>query len=244
MGGGPKGSYVKIGSAAIFTNAAFGRGVHKMDLATGLWTRMTSGIVDFMWSYESTAVFDPVDKRYYFIPDSFHRTNTLQYYDVATASIKTTSSYPAPADYTASDYQTTWLDPVRRLIMNQRPGWPLRALDLNNIGGGWVALNTTGSQPGSPNRWAFFEPDGKFYTRGSSSGQLINRLTPPADWKNGTWTYDTVSVSGAALPNYSNAASNGARHYGKFIYVPAIQSLAWISGESTQVVILRPPGNY
>jgi len=241
MGGGPKGSYIKLGSTAALTNAAFGRGIHKMDLSTGMWTRLTGDLADFMWAYESTAVFDPVDKRYYIIPDSFHRVNYLQYYDVATATIKQTTSYPWPADYTASEYQTTWLDPARRLILNQRPGWPLRALDLTNISAGWVVLNTTGSQPNASNRWAFYEPDGKFYTHANNDGQTIRRLTPPANWKTGTWTYDTVTVSGAALPNYTNAAGNSTRHYGTFFYVSAIKSLAWVSGESTQVIVLRPP---
>ena len=241
MGGGPKGSYVKLGSLAVFSNAAFGRGIHKMDLSTGLWTRMTADLADFMWAYEGTSVFDPVDKRYYVIPDSFHRVNYLQYYDVATATMKQTQTYPSPGDYTASEYQATWLDPARRLILNQRPGWPLRALDLRNIAAGWVVLKTAGSQPNASNRWAYYEPDGRFYTRGNASGQVLNRLTAPSDWKNGTWTYDTVTLGGAALPNYTDAAGNGARHYGTFFYVPALKSLAWISGESTPVVVLRPP---
>lgn len=240
MGGGPKGSFVKMGSAAITTAGNFGNGVHKMDLSTGLWTRMTADKVDFLWAYESTSVLDTVAQRIYFIPDSFHSRNALQYYDIATATMKWTGSYPYPADYTGSEYQTTWLDPARRLILNMRSGYPLRALDLNNISAGWVTLQTTGSAPSSPNRWAYYEPDGKFYTRGNSSGQVLNRLTPPSDWKNGTWTYDTVTVSGATLPNYSNVASNGSRHYAKLFYVPALKSLAWISGEANPVVLVRP----
>ena len=243
MGGGPKGSFVKIGQIGATPSAAFGRSLHRMDLSTGLWSRLTNDLVDWMWSAEGSTVFDPVAKRFYVVPESFHRANYLQYFDVSSASVKLTPTYPSPADYTASGYQTTWLDPVRRLILNQRPGWPLRALDLNNIANGWVVLNTTGRQPDVANRWAFFEPDGRFYTRGNSSGQVLNRLTPPANWKTDTWVYDTVSVSGATLPDFTNTGGNSTRHYGTFFYVPAIQSLAWISGESTKVVILKPPAN-
>jgi hypothetical protein len=212
-----------------------------MDLSTGLWTRMTSDVIDPLSASEGTAVFDPIDRRYYFIPDSFHALNHLQYYDITTATVKRTANYPYPADYTSSGYQTTWLDASRRLILNQRPGWPLRALDLANIAGGWIVLKTTGTPPTSANRWAFYPPDGRFYTRGNATGQVLNRLTAPADWKNGTWVYDTVSIGGATLANYTNTGGNGTRHYGTFFYVPAAQSLAWIAGESTPVVLLRPP---
>jgi hypothetical protein len=102
-------------------------------------------------------------------------------------------------------------------------------------------LNTSGSQPAEANRWAYYPADGRFYTRVNNSGQTLFRLTPPADWKSGTWTIDTVTVSGATLPNFTTTGGT-RRHYGTFFYVPAIDSLAWISGESTSVIILKPPG--
>jgi hypothetical protein len=104
-----------------------------------------------------------------------------------------------------------------------------------------VILNTTGTPPSDANRWAFFAPDGRFYTRGNNTGNTLIRLTAPSNWKTGTWTYDTVTVTGAQLPNFTNTGGNGTNYYGTFFYVPAIQSLAWISGENTNVVILKPP---
>ena len=41
--------------------------------------------------------------------------------------------------------------------------------------------------------------------------------------------------------NTTTSTGGDVRHYGTFFYVPAIQSMAWISGENTPVVILRPP---
>jgi hypothetical protein len=136
---------------------------------------------------------------------------------------------------------TAWLDPVRRLILRQRPNHPWRALDLNNIAAGWVNLNVSGSAPGGPYRWAFYEPDGRFYNRMNNSGQTLWRLTPPSgDWKTGTWTVDTVTISGATMPNYTTTGDTN-RHYGCFFYVPALQCLAWVSGERTQVTLVKPP---
>ena len=64
-------------------------------------------------------------------------------------------------------------------------------------GGRLIVVEYNASQG---NRWAYYPADGRFYTRTNTSGQTLYRLTPPADWKNGTWTIDTVTVSGALLP--------------------------------------------
>jgi hypothetical protein len=241
LGGGAKGSFLKIGGPGTTPNAGTSPGIHKMDMATGLWTRPTNDTVDFFNAAEYGVVFDPVAQRYYFIPDSFHAANNLQYYDPTTSTMKTTVAYPFPADYTASGYQVAFLDPVHRLILIQRPGFPLRALDLNNIASGWVVLSTTGTAPSENNRPAFYAPDGRFYTRGNNSGQTLIRLTPPATWKTGTWTYDTVTVTGATLPDFTTTGNSSVNYYGTFFYVPSIQTLAWISGENTNVIILKPP---
>jgi hypothetical protein len=239
-GGGPRGSYLKMGSPAVTAESRQGGGIHRMDLATGLWTRVTPDLLAFSYNYEATTVFDPVAGRCYFMPDGIHAFDGLQYLDLADQRVKKTPTYPMPAQMDGT-YQTTFLDPVRRLIVAQRPGYPLRALDLNRISSGWRVLKFAGTQPSEANRWAFYPPDGRFYTRTNNSGQTLHRLTPPADWRSGTWTFDTVTLSGATLPPYTSTGGT-VRHYGTFFYVPAIESLGWISGESTPVVILKPPG--
>ena len=57
-------------------------GVHRMDLSTGMWSRVTNDT--FSYSYGSpvaSAVFDPQTKRYYLIHDQFHAQNYLLYLD-------------------------------------------------------------------------------------------------------------------------------------------------------------------
>lgn len=44
----------------------------------------------------------------------------------------------------------------------------------------------------------------------------------------------------AAAP-LTTDAGGGVRQYGTFFYVPALRSPAWISGEDTPVVLLKPP---
>lgn len=240
-GGGPRGSFLKMGSAAALVSSAIGTNIHKMDLATGLWTRVSDDTLNFGYNYEAVTVYDPQAGRYYFLPDGFHAFQTMQYLDLADMRVKSTPAFPYAATPSGGAYQTVFLDPVRRLLVAQRPGNPLRALDLNDIAAGWTILNTAGTQPDEANRWEFYPADGRFYTRTTNGGQTLYRLTPPSSWKTGTWTVDTVTVSGAVLPDFTVTAGTGVRHYGTFFYVPAIQSFAWISGESTQVVILKPP---
>lgn len=238
-GGGAKGSFLKMGSPAVTAESRQGGGVHKMDLATGLWTRVTNDTLSFAYNYEASTVFDPAQARYYFLVDGFHINNYLPYLDLADMEVKRTATYPYPEQMDTA-YQTVFLDPVRRLIVAQRPGHPMRALDLNNIPGGWVVLNTSGTQPSEANRWAFYPPDGRFYTRTNNSGQSLFRLTPPSNWKTGTWTIDKVTITGASMPDFTTTGGT-VRHYGTFFYVPALRSLAWISGEDTPVVLLKPP---
>jgi hypothetical protein len=243
-GGGPKGSFLKMGSPAVTVQSRQGGGIHKMDLDTGLWTRVTNDTLPFAGGeYEASTVLDPQQGRYYFIVDTFHSHTSLPYLDLADLKVKQTPTYPYPKQLAPSytTYQTVFLDPVRRLLIAQRPGLPMQALDLNDIATGWRVLTSTGTQPSSANRWAFYPPDGRFYTRTNNSGQTLYRLTPPSDWKTGTWTFDTVTITGASMPDFTNSAGSGVRHYGTFFYVPALRSLAWISGEDTPVVLLKPP---
>lgn len=244
LGGGSKGSYLMMGASAQAIIPVTGKGIHKFNLATGLWSRVGDEQVQYFSGYSTVAsvVFDPVAKRYYFIEEGFHVNNFVLYLDAIDWKMKRTETFPYPSGFGGERYQVVFYDPVRRLLLNFRSGYPLRALHLENIKAGWVVLTTSGTLPSlGENRWAFYEPNGSFYTRTNDSGQVIYRLTPPSgDWKSGTWTYSSVSIGGAIMPNHTTSGGS-TTHYGTFFYVPAIQSLAWIAGEASNVVILRPP---
>ena len=239
LGGGAKGSYLKMGGSASAKESEQGSGIHRMDLDTGLWSRVTDDTLAIA-SPVGSAVFDPVTKRYYFVHTAFHLENSAGYLDATDWRVKRTPTFQYPAGLPG--YGTVFLDPVRRLLIAQRNGFPLRALDLNNFAAGWVVLNMSGAQPAeSENRWVFYEPDGRFYTRGNKAGQALSRLTPPTgDWKTGAWTYSTVTVGGAALPDHTTTGGD-IGHYGTLFYVPYLQSMAWIAGESSNVILLKPP---
>jgi hypothetical protein len=241
LGGGGKGSYLMMGSAATTVlSGNTGGGIHRLDLSTGLWSRVTNDTVTVNW-YSSSVNFDPQTKRYYLIDEAFHTQTSVPYLDATDWRVKRTATYPYPADFTGGAYQTVFFDPVRRLLLNFRVGYPVRALDLNNVSAGWVSLKMAGTQPNTDqNRWVFYEPDGTFYTRGNNSGQTLSRLIPPSgDWKTGNWTYSSVTVAGATLPDHTSTGGT-KQHYGTFFYVPALRCLAWIAGESSKVILLKP----
>ncbi len=235
MGGGAKGSYLRVTGTAITTLSHSTGAVHKFDLSTGLWTRMQN--TAFSRTYpESVTVYDPVTKRYYYIRPDYHATGNLEYLDGNDWRVKSTPSYDWPPAY-QGEWVTAFLEPVNRLLVLQSPG-SLFALDLNNIPAGWNVLKTAGGFPAESNYWAHDPATGKFYSRMGDEGQVIRRLTVPENWKTGTWAFDQVTITGATLPT---DGANSTRHYTRFFYVPAIQSFAWIASEDSKVIILRPP---
>ena len=239
-GGGSKGSFVKMGQWATTTVGAKSGAVHRFDLATGVWSR----VVDTLPAddYENVAVADEATGRLYFFQLLVHRRNSTVYVDPSSWTLKSTPTYPYPEDHRGDEYHVVFVDPVRRLLILQQPGWPLRCLQMDNFAAGWKDLNVSGTQPGAANRIVHFPATGNFYTRGNRSGNTLNRLVPPSgNPLTGTWVWDTVTVAGAALPDFTTTGSNdNRRHYGTFFGVPALGCLAWIAGESSPVVLLKP----
>jgi hypothetical protein len=241
LGGGPKGSYLKMGQWAATTSGAKSGGIHRLDLSTGVWSRVASGLLSD--DYVNTATVDATGRKVWFVQCYMHRNNVTQYLDLNDNTVKNSARYPSPATYDSSAaYPTCFIYEPARLLIQYYPGYPLRALDLNNIAAGWRALNATGTPPASYNSLIYYPSTGKFYTRGNATGNTLNRLTPPSSNAiGGLWTWDTVSIGGATMPNFTSTGSNdGRQHFNCFFYVPAIDCLAWISGESTKVILLKP----
>ena len=243
LGGGTKGSFLKMGNWASTTSGGKNGSIHRLDLETGAWLRVVQGLPTD--DYENVAVMDEVAGRAYFIQHLMHRRNNLNFLRLSDLVLDTTPGFGSVTDQSAGgEYHCDFIDPVNRLLIQHQSNYPLRALQLNNIAAGWKYLNESGSRPGSANRVIYYPTTGKFYTRGNDDGNVLKRLTPPSgNALSGTWSWDTVTVAGAAMPNFTNTGSNdGRRHYSTFFHVPALDCLAWVSGESTQVILLRPPG--
>jgi len=196
-GGGPKGSVVFLGRAAVTGDGGGGRGPHALNLDTKKWSRLTSADQPRITGIYSSVIFDEKTGRYYSI-GTIEQGKSLPYYDSADWSKlhSTTPQYGWPA-FGGGGW--SFLDPVRRLIIDFA-GKELHVFQLDNPGAGWKVLKVAGDLPpvvGEPNRFAFYPPDGNFYYRPvKKGGAVLHRLKPPAsDALTNVWTADTVQLN-------------------------------------------------
>ncbi len=242
LGGGPRGSVVFIGRAAVTGDGGGGRGPHALDLDTKKWSRLTSADHPRMAGIYTSVIFDEKAGRYYSIGNIEQRKD-IPYYDAADWSKvrATTPQYGWPA---FGGGKCAFLDPVRRLIIDFAGNRELHVFQLDNPGAGWKVLKVEGelpAVPAEPSRFVFYPPDGCFYYRPvKNGGATLHRLRPPADEPlTKAWTADKVELS-APMPDCAAAGSTGA-WYSFLFYVPEIKSLAWVAGVDKPVYIFRPP---
>ena len=244
-GGGPKGSVVFIGRAAVTGAGGGGRGPHALNLDTRRWSRLTSADHPRMAGIYTSVIFDEKTGRYYSI-GNIEKRKDVPYYDAADWSKlhATTPQYGWPAFGGGS---RSFLDPVRRVILDFADNRELHAFQLDNPGAGWKVLKVAGELPAvtspEPSRFVFYPPDGNFYYRPvRNGGTVLHRLRPPPDDILGkTWTADRVQLS-QTMPDCDAAVGDGA-WYSFFFYVPSIRSLGWIVGSDKPVYILKPPAD-
>jgi len=239
LGGGPKGSVVFIGRAAVKGDGGGGRGPHALNLATRKWSRLTSADHPRVAGIYSSVLFDEKTGRYYSI-GGIEKRKDVPYYDAADWSKlhATAPQYGWPAFGGGS---RAFLDPVRRLIIDFADNRELHAFQLDHPGEGWKVLKVVGELPivagPEPSRFVFYPPDGNFYfLPESKKDTVLHRLKPPTDEAlTKVWTADKVQLN-QPLPNHAPGPS-----YSFFFYVPSIQCLAWVAGADTPVYILKPP---
>lgn len=240
-GGGPKGSVVFVGRAAVTGDGGGGRGPHALNLDTKKWSRLTSAEHPRVAGIYSSVLFDEKTGRYYSLGNIEQRKD-IPYYDSADWSKlhATTPQYGWPA-FGGGGW--SFIDPVHRLIVDFA-GKELHAFQLDNPSAGWKVLKVSGELPpvvGEPNRYVFFPPDGNFYYRPvKNGGATLHRLKPPAsDAMTNAWVADTVQLS-QPVPD---CATSSTAWYSFFFYIPAIKSLGWITGADKPVYILKPPAD-
>ncbi len=184
LGGGPKGSFLMTGRAAVDESGGGGRGPHALDLSTMRWSRLTSADEVRVGGIDSAVVFDEDAGRYYGIGGDITCCKSIPYFQASDWSVvnNTSPEYGYGSD-PAGSQSSAFLDPVHRLIVDFRfdgTSMFLTALDLNQVGLGWQTLPVSGqlpALPGESQRWVFYPPDGHFYYREQvDGGSTLNRL--------------------------------------------------------------------
>jgi hypothetical protein len=248
QGGGSKGAFLCLSFDAMGIEGATGAGAHRMDLNTGFWTRASTNNPPTGVGGQGLAFYDPASNRYY-VPQGrgLGGTSLLPYLDGNDWTWKGINHTPAP-NYGDTFTTAGLIDLVRRMIVLWDTSSRLRAIDLDNLGAGYTTLSWTGSATLDYEcTFVYYPPDGSFYhVRSFAAGMnSIARLTPPPFTGNklaGTWTFSNVGLSATlrgAHPDYTPGDSGGAKHHNRLIYVPAIQRLAWLAGDTT-VALIKP----
>jgi hypothetical protein len=229
----------KIGTivrAAVTGGAMSAPTAHVFDLRSRRWSRLSTNTATYGGNVDSAALFDPTLNRYWLIQVQNHSYNRLEYLDANDWTYKLSPSYGNPIGIGGTP--NAILDDQLRLIVLFYQGGALQALNLNNVAAGWVQIPYTGSMPsGQGGRWAKFRGSWYFY---EGNGQGIRKLTPPgSNPLSNSWTFSTVTVSGATLPQ-GDIPAGSPSHRTRFCHVPALDCLAWLGNASSPVTLLKP----
>ena len=146
-------------------------------------------------------------------------------------------------------YYKAAIDPVHKIMIGvggYNGGGPLGAQkvgvvvwDLTNPSNSFIA-HTSGDnalENGSGIGLEFHPPSGTFI--GWSGGGVVYRLTEPADLRNGTWIWQSISPAAGATPT----AANPGGTYGRFRYVPSQDVFVAVNSSAGDVFVYRLPGS-
>lgn len=231
MGGGSKGSVAYITRMAVCIQARNSLVAHRMDLATGVWSRFSNNSAS-RGTVEGNAVLDVGRNRAWVTTNSEHSYSRRVYLDFATGNFTDSASESGfPAGAAANGH----LFMHGTLVLKMTTAGDLFCYDpdvpelIQLTLTGWTPPN---ADEGICSPWAWHEGTGKFYKLPYTGGSTLYRMTPPASPKSGTWTVDTVAIS-PALPSAN--LGTGPRTGKFFFYVPPIDRFAWIPGEGLNV---------
>ncbi|MGZ8273959.1 MAG: hypothetical protein ACXWUM_08580, partial [Burkholderiaceae bacterium] len=141
--GGAKGAVIVTLGAAKTEEGWDSPQSHKLDLATGLWTRASNNLVTDVSSRtpytDSSAAYDPTTRRIY-ATLNFPTDDRLACLDLSDNTWKSAGRYALPN--TNGNARSIWIDNQRRLLLYLLDNNQLWALKLNDIAAGPQRLNT------------------------------------------------------------------------------------------------------
>jgi hypothetical protein len=230
---GPKGSFGMVGASGTTQDSNTNKAAHKVDLSTGLATRAATGFFSNSAGFVYGAAHDPTADNWYIYPFDLGNlsNNNLSYLRGSDMTWQTTANGPGYDSSSGSGYGTAAVYDKGRVLFYHR-GTVLKGLDLTTPSNGFVNLTYTGTPPGSNGTaWVWHPRIKKFLLKAGLTGNVINTLTPPASGSaiSGTWVFSSVTVGGAGIPDYVwTTGGDGNNHYAKFMYVPAVDRMAWV----------------
>lgn len=224
-------------------------GCHVIDPTTGVWARFTASQNDMFSSGQGdgTAIYDEAGAKIYSFSVDFQNFAELHYLDLGTTNFTDTATsgpggYTFPPSMTGGSFS---MDTTRRwLLAHDDTSNDLLTLDLANITAGWNPVTVTGTLD-TPDHslWCFFPPDGHFYRLPGTGGNTLQRLALTSLT---TATVDTITLTGDAVPSYTDGGNVLSAPYRSLMYVPALQKMIWAVGSAaaiaanSQVLLIDP----
>jgi hypothetical protein len=249
--GGVKGRLTTITRAAITPGADNVTSSHSYDLNTRVWSRMTTAQFDSARvQTESSIVYRPSPERWYLVSQAYHNFQSLQYLRASDMTVVTTESQSGfpPTAGAGGSYDVSMYCPMHDIILMQRRDGTFMGYDPTDATSeqaGWKVLTHTGTCPTSNERWCWVDSKNAFYKIVSTGGSTMLKLTPPADWENGTWALTQITLS-QSVAAFGDAAVGGTLAYGSLIYSPSKDRLYWFplgpsaTGMTLQVAEIVP----
>lgn len=238
---GDKGSIAHVTRSAVGVGGVSSHVAHIFDLATRLWSRLsTNAVANSRAMPESDAMLDVERNRIWFVAQAQHNYANVAYLDLADDAFKVTSNQTgSPPSNIGTGGSGFWPRSMLHdgLILRASPTDELFLYDPDDPTTGWIEVAISGTLPQTRNRWAPY--NGKWYSMREAGGNTLDRITPPVDPKGGTWVVDTVEVDGPTMPAF--AASGGQHgHYELLFAVPVLGCLAYLPGGDLDVYLLKP----
>jgi hypothetical protein len=242
---GERGSVMHVtrGHVGLVSNNA--TGVHKFDLTTRLWSRATESLSVQNLTPETDVLWDEDRNRWWVVPRNLTSFRRVMYLDNADMTFK--QSDPPMTTFPSSTVGDVSEGPTRvmfhdGLLIKNVGTLGLWCWDPDDPTTPWFQLTVSGTLPYVGNKWARYS-NGKWYAfTGDTASSSVIRITPPVLPKTGTWTVDTVTLNGTLPARIGKdlPPTTTALHVSRFMYVDALDCLAWFPGRDHKVYIFKP----
>jgi hypothetical protein len=213
---------------------------HQVDLETGLFTRACAAANAASTIHvEGSSAYDPVDGRIYFTDSAFWTRQFISYIRLSDMTFQQLALTGWPPSGTPGEYTKMAIIPERRVLVFIDGAGQMFGADLTQSPATIVSLTPGGSgfaNNNGANTWIWNRRKGKLYQKGSSTGNVLNTLTPPqtsAYGTSGTWERGSVTISGSGLPNRTETQE----HYTCLFDSEVTDCLGWVAGTTQQVAL-------
>lgn len=238
-GSGAKGAFISMMRSFISTTGSRGgHAVHKFDLDTKVWSRLSTNVFTDVKSPFDGGVagtrpfaYDATRGKVYNFPVSAF----LYVFDFATnawSAISGITGTTSGSPLSTGQGFFQHIPSLDILLHQSGSSGAFRVMDAANIGV-WKSPGATGTAPATTGACCWDSDTGClwFYPTTPIGGQTLFKLTPPADPLNDPWAWSSHDFAGV-LPYDGAMTGSGYVSRNNLVYVPILRSAFWVVNEN------------